>query len=74
MNTERTEFYRKLIESAGAIFCGIQQGPDDKELVIFQREKGGSSLALYTTACRDAHDVELALKADRERYAPIVLG
>jgi hypothetical protein len=72
MNIERTAHYKKLVEAAGGIFVGIQNTySTSPEIVLFQRVKGGSTISLYTTACNDVHDVELALKADAERFTPV---
>lgn len=63
-------FYRGLVEKAGGIYVGIQKGygavPDS---IMFQRVRGGNTIAVYVTALRNVHDVELAIKADAEKYA-----
>ena len=38
--------------------------------IMFQRVKGGNTIAVFAKALRNLHDVELALKADQEKYAP----
>ena len=71
MNEVQKQFYKGLIEQAGGIFVGVQSGfgvhPDS---ILFQRIARGNTIALFVTACRSVHDVELALKADAEKYAP----
>jgi hypothetical protein len=75
MNDIETTFYRGLVEQAGAIWVGIQPGFGmTRDSVLFQRVKGGSTIALYVSACRTVHDVELALKADAEKFAQKVLA
>jgi hypothetical protein len=63
------EQLKRLVEEAGGIYVGIQSGfgvhPDS---VLFQRVKGGSTIAVYMKALRNVHDVELALKADAEKF------
>lgn len=64
------EFYRGLVEKSGGIFIGIQAGATEgNEIVMFQRVAGGNTIAVYAKALRTLHDVELALKADAEKYA-----
>jgi hypothetical protein len=74
--TNRNEqFFRKIVEDAGGIFVGIQRAyGTSPDAVLFQRVKGGSTIALYTIACRNAHDIELALKADAEKFATKVFA
>lgn len=70
MNEIAEHFYRGLVERAGGIYVGVQKGYDVvPDSIMFQRVKGGNTIAVYTTALRNLHDVELALKADAEKYA-----
>lgn len=69
MNEITKHFYRGLVETAGGIFLGIQSGSAVGEIVMFQRVVGGNTIAVYAKALRTVHDVELALKADAEKYA-----
>ena len=75
MNEIEHAFYRGLVEQAGAIWVGFQPGFGiTRDSILFQRVNGGSTIALFTSACRTVHDVELALKADREKFAQKVLA
>lgn len=66
--------YKAMVEQAGGIFVGVQLGygiaPDS---VLFQRVPRGNTIAVFTKALRNVHDVELALKADAERFALVPL-
>ena len=71
MNEIQKQFYKGLVEQAGGIFVGIQKGYDVvPDSIMFQRLKGGNTIAVFAKALRNLHDVELALKADAEKYAP----
>ena len=70
MNEIQKEFYKGLVEKAGGIFVGVQSGYDVvPDSILFQRVKGGSTIAVYAKALRNEHDIELALKADAEKFA-----
>jgi|FreactTroBogLake_1042271.scaffolds.fasta_scaffold04799_3 hypothetical protein len=71
MSEHSEQFYRGLVEKGGGIFVGIQSGCDlvGGNIILFQREPRGNTIAVYARALRNLHDVELALKADREKYA-----
>ena len=70
MNEITEHFYRGLVETAGGIFLGVQAGAiEGGEIVMFQRVRGGNTIAVYAKALRTVHDVELAIKADAEKYA-----
>ena len=70
MDPVTKQFYRGLVEKAGGIFVGVQSGFDVvPDSILFQRVKGGSTIAVYAKALRNEHDVELALKADAEKFA-----
>lgn len=59
--------YREIVESAGAVFVGLQQGSKRGEpIILFQPGLGESTLALYASACETKADVEMALKNYRE--------
>lgn len=66
-------FYRGLIEKAGGIYVGVQEGAAaGGEVILFQRVPRGNTIGVYAKALRNVHDVELALKADAERFAPVL--
>ena len=70
MNAIVEQFYRALIEKAGAIYVGVQKGYDVvPDSILFQRMKGGNTIAVYAQALHNVHDVELALTADAEKFA-----
>lgn len=64
--------FKAMVESCGAIYVGVQKGygltPD---AVLFQRIPRGSTISLFATACKNVHDVELALKADAEKFEKV---
>ncbi len=70
MSEHSEQFYRGLVEKGGGIFVGIQSGCDlvGGNIILFQREPRGNTIAVYARALRNLHDVELALKADQEKY------
>jgi hypothetical protein len=75
MNEIEEQFYRGLVESAGAIYVGVQKGYDlVPDSILFQRIKGGNTIAVYAKALRTVHDVELALKADAEKFVSKVFA
>jgi hypothetical protein len=71
MTPERERTIRAMVEGAGGIFVGIQKGCDlvGGDIVMFQRVARGNTIAVYDRAIKDQHDIELAIKADVEKYA-----
>jgi hypothetical protein len=55
--------FRTTVQSAGAIFIGLQDG-----CVIFQSSAGSPPIRVYAFSC-DLQSVRLALKAEREKLA-----
>lgn len=75
MNEIEEQFYRGLVENAGGIYVGVQKGYDlVPDSILFQRIKGGNTIAVYAKALRTVHDVELALKADAEKFVSKVFA
>jgi len=54
--------WRELVESAGAIWVGVQYGSKHGSVILFQSAPGESTLALYASALNSKADVELAIK------------
>ena len=70
MNEITEHFYRGLVERGGGIFVGVQKGYDlVPDSIMFQRVAGGNTISVYAKALKTVHDVELAIKADAEKYA-----
>jgi hypothetical protein len=66
MHTEEapawSENFRAMIEKCGAEFCGVKDGS-----VLFRSDSNSPVCALYPCAIRSVLDIQLALKAVREK-------
>lgn len=67
------EQMKAMVKQAGGIYVGVQSGCGlvGGDILMLQRVKGGNTIAVYVKSIRDVHDIELALKADAEKYAPV---
>ena len=64
MSAER---FKKLVEEAGGIWLGVQDGP--KPVILFQDPETRSTCAIYPAALNDVDDVKYALIRKREQFA-----
>jgi len=56
------DFFRKLIERAGAKFVGLKSSA-----VLFRADENSPICSLYSWVLKNVGDVELALKSEREK-------
>lgn len=61
MSESTDHFVRQLVERAGAVFVGFQDGT-----VLFSDREGGTLLRLFRFACT-LENIQLSLKSARER-------
>lgn len=53
LDTVHDKYYRKIVESVGGQWVGIQETGMDEDLVLFNSLKTGSTLAVKTSACNE---------------------
>jgi hypothetical protein len=66
MTDPREPLWQRMVEEAGAIWCGVQEGSKEGPVIMFQAAQGETTIALYSKALNSVEDVRRAITAKYE--------